>query len=85
MGRFTDFFKALANNPNVIDDKFIENELAEFMQNNSDSAKRVSDMENRLHSEGKVSRLKPIVATLETTDKAVKSKKTIKKDEREER
>lgn len=72
MGKFTDFFKALATNADVMDDKYIEKELQEFMSENTDSAKRVSDLENRLHVD---------VKKRATRSKSVLSKRETSKDE----
>ncbi len=48
MGKWREFFKALATNRDVMDDESIQAELASFLAENNDSVKRVSDLENRL-------------------------------------
>ena len=38
----------LASNPNVVDDEAIDEELKQFLAENSESSKRVAFLENRL-------------------------------------
>lgn len=48
MSFIRDFFKALANNPNVINDDELNAELNQFLQDNSESNKRVSFLERSM-------------------------------------
>ena len=41
-----DFFKSLANNPNVVDDEQVQEELNQFLSENSESNKRVAFLED---------------------------------------
>ena len=41
-----DFFKAIANNPNVVDDDQVEEELNHFLNENIESSKRITSLEN---------------------------------------
>lgn len=52
MGIFKNFFSALANNSN--DSEIVEGELAQFLLTNSDSVKRVTNLEKRLEEGIKV-------------------------------
>ena len=44
MSRIGDFFKALASNPNVVDDETVNKELEEFLAENNESVARVRNL-----------------------------------------
>ena len=44
---FRDFIKALASNPNVVDDETVNEELEEFLAENKESVSRVRSMEEK--------------------------------------
>ena len=48
MSFIKDFFKSLANNPNVVDDEQVEEELKHFLIENSESSKRVAFLEDSI-------------------------------------
>lgn len=87
MGKWREFFKALATNRDVMDDESIQAELASFLAENSDSVKRVSDLENRLKvsvpEKKKTEQVKTVVNRVNTAEKkSTKGKETIERDDR---
>ena len=48
MGFIKDFFKSLANNPNVVNDEELDAELNHFLSENSESSKRVAFLEENV-------------------------------------
>ena len=43
-----DFFKAIANNPNVVNDEEISAELNQFLKDNQESSKRIAFLESNM-------------------------------------
>lgn len=82
MGKWRDFFRTLATNYDVIDDKYIETELKQFEAENAASVKRVAELENRLHVD-LPKKTKPLVNRMQTPTKTVSKVKTEKEQEKE--